>query len=113
MIEQHATVILTVSIALNALWLLGAWLAVRTSERRWLWRALSLLAAALAVAWTIRFTGSTPSPTHTLRLPGLAINLDLALVAWHALIIPLALVAMLLRGVVVLVRSICSRTSTG
>lgn len=105
MIEQHATVILTVSIALNALWLLGAWLAVRTSERRWLWRALSLLAAALAVAWTIRFTGSTLSPTHTLRLPGFAINLDLAAIAWHALIIPLALVAMLLRGVVVLFKA--------
>ncbi len=105
MIEQHATVILTVSIALNALWLLGAWLAVRTSTRRWFWCTLSLLAAALAVAWTIRFTGSTPSPTHTLRLPGLAINLDLAAIAWHAFIIPLAMLAMLLRGAVVVLRA--------
>ncbi len=102
MIEQYATPILVASIALNALWLLGAWLVVRSSQRTWLWRTLALLAAALAIVWTVRITGTTPSPNHTLRLPLLTINLDLAAIAWHAIVIPLGLLAMVVRGVVVL-----------
>jgi hypothetical protein len=105
LIEQYATPILIVSIALNALWLLGACLVLRTSKRRWLWRILSLLAAMLAVIWSVRITGSTPAPTHTVRLPLLAINFDLALVVWHAIVIPLALAAMVVRGVVVLFKA--------
>lgn len=100
MIEQHATTIIAASILLNALWLLGAWLTVRASKRKWLWRSLSLMGVAMAVIWTTRLVSATPAPTHTLRLPGLALNLDLAAIAWHAFIIPLALLAMLLRGVV-------------
>lgn len=110
MIEQYATPILIASIALNALWLAGASLALRSSRRKWFWRSLSLLAAALAVIWAIRFTGSTPAPTHTLRLPLLTLNLDLAAIAWHTLIIPLAMLAMLLRGAVVRIKR--TRSST-
>ncbi len=39
MIEQHAPAIIAASAALNALWLLGAFLTTRRSKRRWLWRA--------------------------------------------------------------------------
>jgi hypothetical protein len=104
LIEQHASTILTVSITLNALWLLGAWLTVRASKRKWLWRSLSLMGVALAVIWTTRLVSATPAPTHTLRLPLLTINLDLAAIAWHAFILPLALLAMLLRVLVVIIK---------
>ncbi len=112
MIEQYATPILVASIALNTLWLAVAWLVVRSSKRKWLWRTLSLLVAALAIVWTMRITGTTPSPTHTLRLPLLTINLDLAAIAWHAIVIPLGLLAMVLRGVVVLFKKPSSPHTT-
>ncbi|XOV76396.1 MAG: hypothetical protein ACFHWZ_05610 [Phycisphaerales bacterium] len=67
MIEQYAPAIIAASAALNALWLLGAFLTTRRSKRRWLWRAPAMAIATLAIVWTVRMTTITPRPSHTLR----------------------------------------------
>ena len=103
MIEQHAPAIIAISAALNALWLLGAFLTTRRSKRRWLWRAPAMVIAALAIVWTARMTTITPRPSHTLRALDRAIDLDLGALAWHVML-PIALLAMALRGVVVMLR---------
>jgi len=102
-IAQYAPAIIAASATLNALWLLGAFLTTRKSARRWLWRASALVIAALATVWTVRMTSITPRPSHTLRALDRAIDLDLAALAWHVML-PVALLAMALRGVVVLLR---------
>lgn len=104
MIEQYAPLIIVASVALNALWLLGAFLTTRKSARRWLWRAPALVIAALAIAWTVRMTTITPRPSHTLRALDRAIDLDLAALAWYVMV-PVGLLAMALRGVVVVTRA--------
>ncbi|MCR9216522.1 MAG: hypothetical protein NXI14_04895 [bacterium] len=103
MIEQYAPAIIAISATLNALWLLGAVLTTRRSTRRWLWRAPALMIAALAIVWTARMTTITPRPSHTLRALDRAIDLDLGALAWHVML-PIALLAMALRGVVVVLR---------
>jgi len=102
-IEQHAPAIIAISAALNALWLLGAFLTTRRSKRRWLWRAPAMVIATLAIVWAVRMTTITPRPSHTLRALDRAIDLDLAALAWHVML-PIALLAMALRGVVVVLK---------
>ena len=93
MIEQYAPFIIGASVALNALWLFGAFLTTRKSTRRWLWRAPAMVIATLAIVWAVRMTTITPRPSHTLRALDRAIDLDLTALAWHV-VLPIALLAM-------------------
>ena len=103
MIEPFVPSIIAASVTLNALWLLGSWLTTRRSPRRWVYRVPALVVSSLAVAWTVRMVTLDPRPSHTLRALGVSIDLDLAGLAWH-LLVPVALLAMLVRGVVVAFR---------
>lgn len=109
MIGAYAPVLLGAAVALNGCWLLGSWLVTRSSARRWVYRGAACVLVGVQVAWVARVLHVEPMPTHTLRLGELAVNLDFAGLVWHAVILPLGLAAMALRGAVVVVRGRVAR----